>query len=90
MKKLLHNIARDMLAPLGRRAGSLVGSAIAGYDVAPDQVLQTESAVALIVGIAFDLVLARAFRVELENVKPAPKPRKPKVRIIDLPDHEAG
>lgn len=78
MKKLLHSFARDMLAPLGRRAGSLAGAAVAGYDVAPDQVLQLESAIALGAGILIDLALARAFRVEMETRKPAPKPRKPK------------
>lgn len=70
-----------MLGPLGRRAGTFIGGIVAGYDLGPDMVVQVEGAVALLVGVIFDLGMSYAFRKDLTaSLTPAPrKPRAPRV-----------
>lgn len=70
-RSIVAAILDDILGPLGRRAGSLAGGVVAGLDVAPDMVVQVESAVALVVGVAFDLAMSKAFKRQLYAKPPA-------------------
>lgn len=73
-KKLFNLLGVDIIGPISRRMGTMAGAFVIGLDVAANMVPQVEAAVALLVGVAIDLVLAKVYTVSLYQ-KPPPVKR---------------